>query len=133
MFSAPLMLGCDIRDMSSSTKSIIANKDIIAIDQDTLGKQAYRVISRDGIDAWQKPLSGNRVAIAFLNRNSQEKSICATYKDLELKPEADYDVYDVWNHTKIKQDKGAISAILKSHECQVFVLSAFFLPLGHKN
>jgi alpha-galactosidase len=123
MFSAPLMLGCDIRDMSPETKSIISNKDIIAIDQDTLGKQAYRVISRDGFDAWHKPLSGNRVAIALLNRNSHEQNVRATYKDLELQPEANYGIFDVWNHTKIKQNQGAISATLKSHECQVFVLS----------
>jgi alpha-galactosidase len=124
MFSAPLMLGCDIRDMSPSTKAIISNKDIIAIDQDSLGKQAFRVISKDGIDAWQKPLAGNRVAIAFLNRNSDERSVIATYKELELKPDTEYDIYDVWNHTSVNQEIGAMRVKLKSHECQVFVLSA---------
>jgi alpha-galactosidase len=123
MFSAPLMLGCDIREMSDATKSIISNKDIIAIDQDSLGKQAIRVMSKDGIDGWQKPLSGNRIAIAFLNRNSGEKSVIATFKDLELKPEAEYDIYDVWNHSKVRLEKGALSLKLKSHECQVFVLT----------
>jgi alpha-galactosidase len=123
MFSAPLMLGCDIRDISMATKSIISNREIIAIDQDSLGKQAFRVISKDGIDAWQKPLSGNRVAIAFLNRNSAGKSVRTTYKDLELKPEEEYVIYDVWNHVKVKQDKGTLAANLKPHECQVFVLS----------
>lgn len=123
MFSAPLMLGCDLRDMSDATKSILSNKDIIAIDQDPLGKQAMRVISKDGIDAWQKPLSGNRTAIAFLNRNSFEKTVSATYNDLELSTETEYDIYDVWKHVQLKQKKDLFTIQVKSHECQVFVLS----------
>ena len=123
MFSAPLMLGCDLRDMSTETRSIIMNKDIIAIDQDPLGKQAFRVISKDGIDAWHKPLSDNRVAIAFLNRNSSEKTVTATYKDLELDQKNEYNIYDVWKHEQVKQEKGQLSANLKPHECQVFVLT----------
>ncbi len=122
MFSAPLMLGCDLRNMSESTKAIILNKDIIDIDQDVLGKQAFRVISKDGIDAWQKPLSGNRVAIAFLNRNSSEKNVSASLKELELNENAKYNVYDVWKHALVKQNEGTVSASLKSHECQVFIL-----------
>ena len=123
MFSAPLMLGCDLRDMSEETRSIIMNKNIIAIDQDALGKQAFRVISKDGIDAWQKPLSGNRFAIAFLNRNSSEKTFSATYKDLELDQNTEYNTYDVWKQDQVKQVKGQLSVNLRSHECQVFVLS----------
>jgi alpha-galactosidase len=123
MFSAPLILGCDLRNMSESTKAIILNKDIIDIDQDPMGKQAFRVISKDGIDAWQKPLSGNRVAIAFLNRNSADKTISASLKELELDQNAKYNVYDVWKHISSKQTDGTVSANLKSHECQVFVLS----------
>lgn len=123
MFSAPLMLGCDLRNMSESTKAILLNKDIINIDQDSLGKQAFRVISKDGIDAWQKQLSGNRVAIAFLNRNSFSKSVTASMKDLELNSDTKYEVNDVWNHAAVRQASGTLSADLKSHECQVFVLS----------
>jgi len=72
MFSAPLMLGCDVSNMTEATKTILLNKDIIAIDQDPLGKQAFRVSRIDGFEIWKKPLSGNKVAIAFLNRNSRE-------------------------------------------------------------
>jgi len=43
MLAAPLMMGCDVRDMSDATKTILMNKDIIAIDQDPLGKQGFRV------------------------------------------------------------------------------------------
>lgn len=123
MFSAPLMLGCDVSNMTEATKSIILNKDIISIDQDTLGKQAFRVMRKDGIEAWKKPLSGNRVAIAFMNRNSSEGSVSVSLKQLELDPEMTYSVYDVWKHEAVKEPAGEITAKMKSHECQVYILS----------
>lgn len=129
LFSAPLMLGCDLRNMSDDTRSIITNKDIIAIDQDSLGKQAFRVIRKDGIDAWQKPLSEKRVAIAFLNRTSSDKMVSATYKELELDPASEFDIYDVWKHTPVSLHGGKLQLTLKSHECQVLVLS----PVSAKN
>jgi alpha-galactosidase len=123
MFSAPLMIGCDVRNMNEQTKTILLNKDIIAIDQDTLAKQGFRVMSKDGLDAWKKPLSGGRFAIALFNRNSQDRTITASWKDLELNASARYDTYNVWMHeiTGVSLDK--ISAKLKPHESQVYVFT----------
>ncbi len=123
MFSAPLLIGCDLNTMSEETKTILLNKDIIAIDQDPLGKQAFRVMRKDGIEAWKKPLSGNRVAIAFLNRNSTAGTVTSSFESLELDPGMTYEVYDVWKHETVKQPAGALTSKLQSHECQVFVLS----------
>ena len=123
MLAAPLMIGCDIRNMDETTKSILLNKDIIAIDQDPLGKQGFRVFRKDGLEAFKKPLDGNRVAIAFLNRNSKTDNLSLFYKEMELDSKNSYSVYDVWEHKNIEQQKGKITASLESHECKVFVLS----------
>jgi len=123
MFSAPLLIGCDLSNMSEETKTILLNKDIVAIDQDPLGKQAFRVMRKDGIEAWKKPLSGDRIAIALLNRNSTEGNVTSQFESLELDPKTEYTVYDVWKHETVKQPAGALTSKLQSHECQVFVLS----------
>jgi alpha-galactosidase len=123
MLSAPLMMGCDVRNMNEVTKTILLNKDVIAIDQDALGKQGFRVYRKDGIEVFKKPLSGNRVAIAFLNRNSKEDKITLPYKDLELNPDVKYSSYDVWKHSETPQPAGTLSAAMRSHECQIYVLS----------
>ncbi len=125
MVSAPLMIGSDIRNMDESTRNILLNKDIIAIDQDELGKQGVRVFRKDGLEAWQKPLSGDRVAIAYLNRNSWDGTLSASWKDLELDPDLRYSVYDVWEHEEVNHQEGMLSARLKPHECQVFLLSLY--------
>ena len=123
MLSAPLMIGSDIRNMDESTKTILLNKEIIAIDQDVLGKQGIRVMRKDGLEAWKKQLSGDRVAIAFLNRNSWNETITATWEDLELDPDLRFSIYDVWEHQQVKHEEGILSARLKPHECQVFLFS----------
>jgi alpha-galactosidase len=123
MLAAPLMIGCDIRNMDETTRTILLNKDLISIDQDTLGKQGFRVYRKDGLEAFQKPLSGGRVAIAFLNRNSAGRKMTTTYKELELEPEARFKVYDVWKHSEITQPQGTFSADLKSHETLIYILS----------
>src|ERR1035437_10296957 len=123
MMAAPLMMGCDIRHMNETTKTILLNKEVIAIDQDTLGKQGYRVMRKDGWEIWKKTLSGNRVAIAFLNRNSQSISATAPSKNIELDSTAKYNVYDVWKHAPVGQANGTISATMQPHETQVFVLT----------
>jgi len=123
MLAAPLMIGCDVRNMNDVTKTILLNKDIIAIDQDSLGKQGFRVYRKDGLEVFKKPLTGNRIAIAFLNRNSSGKKETISFKEMELEPDMIYSVYDVWTHANVKQPSGMLSTDLKSHECQVFVLS----------
>jgi alpha-galactosidase len=123
MLAAPLMMGCDIRRMDETSKTILLNKDVIAINQDALGKQGFRVYRKDGLEAFKKPLTGNRVAIAFLNRNSTDKKITASFKDLELDPVAKITIYDVWKHAVVNQPVGILSADLKPHECHVLVLS----------
>ncbi|NCU04831.1 MAG: glycoside hydrolase family 27 protein [Chitinophagaceae bacterium] len=123
MFSAPLMIGCDVRNMSEETKTILLNKDIIAIDQDTLGKQGFRVYRKNGLEGWKKNLSGGRVAIALFNRNEDEQRINVNWKNLELDTTLKYDAYDVWKHATVGKSIQQLSATLKPHESQVFVLT----------
>ena len=94
--------------MSEETKTILLNKDIIAIDQDPLGKQAFRVMRKDGLEAWKKPLSGGRIAIAFLNRNSTDGTVTSALEELELDPKVKYKAYDVWKHEIVKQPEGKL-------------------------
>lgn len=124
MLAAPLMIGCDIRNMDETTRTILLNKDIISIDQDAIGIQGFRVYRKDGLEAFKKPLSGNRIAIAFFNRNSTNEKLSVSNKELELDPDVKFSAYDVWKHKVVKQPEGKFSADLKPHECQVLILSS---------
>ena len=67
MMASPLILGNDIRNMSPETKEIVMNKEIIAVDQDTLGVQGIHYCDEQGLEFWFKPLAGGDWAMTILN------------------------------------------------------------------
>ena len=74
MLAAPLLAGNDLPNMKPEVKDILTKKDVIAIDQDKLGKQARRVYSEGEVDVWERDLSGGAKAIAVLNAGSDRVS-----------------------------------------------------------
>ncbi len=71
MMASPLIIGNDIRNMSAETKTILMNKEMIAVDQDTLGVQGYHHSTIDGMQFWFKPLAGGDWAMTILNPTKQ--------------------------------------------------------------
>ncbi|MCR8558056.1 glycoside hydrolase family 27 protein [Mucilaginibacter sp. BJC16-A38] len=81
MLAAPLMAGNDLRKMSDETKSILTNKEVIAIDQDALGIEGFRFYSFDGLEIFIKPLANNELAVCFLNRSNHPQTVTYNWKD----------------------------------------------------
>lgn len=71
MLASPLILGNDVRKMSDATKRILTNKDVIAINQDKLGIQAWRFMQSGQLEYWAKPLDNGEWAVMVLNRSEQ--------------------------------------------------------------
>lgn len=67
MMASPLILGNDVCNMSAETKAIVMNKDLIAVDQDTLGVQGLHYCTLEGLEFWFKPLAGGDWAMTILN------------------------------------------------------------------
>lgn len=82
MMAAPLILGNDVRSMSDETKAILTNRDVIAVDQDELGVQGWRFISREGVEYWFKPLVDDQWALCVFNRNRESKKVDLDWNDL---------------------------------------------------
>ncbi len=74
MLAAPLLAGNDLPNMKPEIKEILTKKEVIAIDQDKLGKQARRAYSEGEVDVWVRDLSGGAKAIAVLNAGSDRYS-----------------------------------------------------------
>jgi len=119
MMAAPLVATNDVRNMNEATKNILLNEEVIAINQDALGKQAERKI-KDGIwNVFVKPLANGDYAVAVLNRSDATQNASVDFSALEL--EGKYAVRDLWQHKdlgKAKSWKGTV----QSHETKVFRL-----------
>lgn len=84
MLSAPLIAGNDIRNMSADVRSVLTNRDVLAIDQDELVRQADRVRDDGDAEVWAKPLADGSVAVALLNRGSGSRQISTTLGQVGL-------------------------------------------------
>jgi alpha-galactosidase len=67
MLAAPLLAGNDLPNMKPEIKAILTNKDVIAIDQDKLGRQGTRAYADGEVEVWTRHLSGGAMAVAVLN------------------------------------------------------------------
>lgn len=138
MLAAPLILGNDIRNMSEETKSIIMNKEVIAINQDRLGVQGLRFKKEDGLEFWFKPLEGGSWAFCILNRNNEPRTYTINWSDFNLTDEEvsnlstnfdtiNYKIYDLWQHKSIgttrKQMKKSKPITIQGHDVVMYKLS----------
>jgi alpha-galactosidase len=86
MMAAPLILGNDLRHMTPQTLEIISNAEIIAIDQDPLGRQGRRVMQGIDSDIYAKPLTGGAIAVALWNKVNYPLDITLNWSDLGTPP-----------------------------------------------
>ncbi|XP_054962558.1 alpha-galactosidase A isoform X2 [Pan paniscus] len=68
IMAAPLFMSNDLRHISPQAKALLQDKDVIAINQDPLGKQGYQLRQADNFEVWERPLSGLAWAVAMINR-----------------------------------------------------------------
>ncbi|XP_054820284.1 alpha-galactosidase-like isoform X2 [Prosopis cineraria] len=120
---APLLIGCDVRAMDKTTFELLSNKEVIAVNQDSLGVQGRKVKSDAGLEVWAGPLSENRVAVVLWNRSSSKATVTASWSDLGLEQEKVVDARDLWEHSTQPSVSGHISADLDSHACKMYVLT----------
>lgn len=80
MMAAPLIAGNDLSKMNTETNSVLINKDLIAIDQDSLGIQGFLYSTTDSVQLWFKPLQNNDWAVCFVNTGHTTKTITNTWK-----------------------------------------------------
>jgi alpha-galactosidase len=99
IMAAPLMAGNDLRTMDRGTIDILTAPEVVAVDQDPLGRQGVLVGNIEGTkepEVWAKVLSGaNARAVALLNRSDAPAEISVQWADLGL-PSGPAKVRDLW-------------------------------------
>jgi alpha-galactosidase len=126
MLAAPLMAGNDLSNMTKETVEILTNKDVIAVDQDPLGIQGFKLAARDSVETWFKPLANGDWAVCFLNRTQKPVSIefdwkaQLVYDDLSKRElntvQTEYDLVDLWTKAAAGNTKTALKAVVPGHD-----------------
>lgn len=119
VMAAPLLIGTDLRRVTSATMEILLNTELIAINQDPLGVQGRLVTSFKGLHVLSKPLADGGRAVALFNENDSPAEISTSLLDIGLEPNESVPVRDVWTHAETETvDK--ISATVPSHGTVVY-------------
>ncbi|TDQ06341.1 glycoside hydrolase family 27 protein [Pedobacter metabolipauper] len=132
MIAAPLIAGNDLRNMDQETLGVLTNKNVISVDQDSLGIQGFKYRSEDGLETWFKPLKGGNWAVSFLNRSATIKKINFNWiqelvKDdifkLALNAKAiSYKLTNAWTGKSAGTTKKALTAEVPSHDVLMLIL-----------
>jgi alpha-galactosidase len=123
LLTAPLIAGNDLTKMSKEILAILINKEVIAVDQDSLGVQAQRLSSTNQLEVWAKPMKGNCRAIGLFNRSGSTATMTVNWADLNKWTTVGTwsgttvaTVRDLWTKTDVAMDKtGSFSVSVPSH------------------
>ncbi len=112
MLSAPLLAGNDLTNMTPETRSILLNREVIALDQDATA-QGDRVYTQGPLEVWSKPLTDGSKAIAVFNRWTMPLVLDVPLSRLGL-PES-VQARDLWSHTDLQPLHGTWHASVGPH------------------
>ncbi len=122
LVAAPLLAGNDIRNMSDATRAILLNKEVIAVDQDPLGKQASPV--KDGnFETWIKHLADGSVAVGVVNLGPSGAQATVTANELGLSGPVK-EARDLWLHQDVSFKNGSYTANVASHAVLLLKVTA---------
>jgi alpha-galactosidase len=126
LLSAPLLIGCDLERLDPFTLNLLSNDEVLALDQDALGKQAVRVATFGPVDVYLKELEDGSRALGFFNRASAPQSM--EFKTLDaLGFKSRLHVRDLWRQINLPDiadpSKDALNVTIPSHGAQLYKLT----------
>jgi alpha-galactosidase len=115
LLAAPLMAGNDVRSMTPEIREILTNKEVIAVNQDALGREGRRVRKDGDLEVWSKVLSDGSRAVILLNRGSSESEIGVRWEEIGYPNHTPAKVRDLWAHKDAGQFTGSYKTTVASH------------------
>jgi alpha-galactosidase len=115
LLAAPLIAGNDLRNMRPEIHDILTNKEVIAVDQDALGREGERVEKNGDVEVWAKQMKDGGRAVILLNRGESEQEITANWEDLGYPTSVSASVRDLWQHKEMGKFTGKFSAKVAPH------------------
>lgn len=126
MLAAPLMAGNDLRNMDEETRQILTRKEVIKINQDTLGIQAFKYLALGDLEVWVKPLENGEAAFCFLNRGDQTADLDFDWhkfgiyhrslKKSGFSLSREYRIIDLWDGKNLGTTSQNLVAKIRPHD-----------------
>jgi alpha-galactosidase len=136
LLAAPLLIGCPIEQLDAFSLGLLTNDEMIAINQDPLGRQATLVHRAGGVQVRLKPLEGGAYAVGLFNTGGYGETPASHFRwgdeqpvtwhfrfaDAGLPP-GRWQVRDAWRQRDLGVRESGISTTLPHHGVVVLVLT----------
>ncbi|MFN8205947.1 MAG: glycoside hydrolase family 27 protein [Bacteroidales bacterium] len=113
LLSAPLLIGCDLTKLDDFTLNLLTNDEVIAINQDPLGKQAVLVKSEKSIQLWVKELEDGSKAVGLFNLSDKDQETGLSFADLKIAGKAK--LRDAWRQKDLGEFEGQYPCKIPAH------------------
>ncbi len=113
LLSAPLLIGCDLQRLDDFTLNLLTNDEVLAIDQDALGKQAVPVIKEGDIQVYKKSLSDGSFAVGIFNLGQKTQTYALHFDKIGL--ENAVRIRDVWRQKDMGMFRDTFKVIVPAH------------------
>lgn len=122
LLSAPLLIGCDMDRLDPFTLGLLSNDEVLAIDQDAVGKPALHVGALGAVDVFAKDLEDGSKALGFFNRASQSETV--TYNKLtRIGLAGKRRVRDLWRQKDLETASGSVKLSVPGHGVMLLKVS----------
>ncbi|HEX5601316.1 MAG TPA: glycoside hydrolase family 27 protein, partial [Pyrinomonadaceae bacterium] len=115
ILAAPLMAGNDLRSMSREVAEILTNREVIAVNQDSLGMQGRRVKRNGDQEVWARQLADGGRAVVLFNRGPAAAEISVSWTEIGYPPHLSAKVRDLWAGKDLGSQPEKFSAEVPSH------------------
>jgi alpha-galactosidase len=121
MLAAPLLIGCDLNKLDAFTLNLLTNDEVIAIDQDPLGKQGLAVIKDPNYQVMVKELEDGGKAVALFNLSDNDLKIAAPWDKMGISGKQT--VRDLWRQKDLGIFNGEFVSIVPGHGVVIVKIS----------
>ncbi len=127
LLAAPMLIGCPIEKLDAFTLNLLTNDEVIAINQDPLGKAGRLLLQEEGVQVWVKQLEAGAYGVGIFNtagfgetpqsyfRWGDEKEKTYTLDLTKIGLKGKWQIRDVWRQKALAQSVGSIKASLRHH------------------
>ena len=125
IMSSPLLIGCNMATIKERPLALLKNTELIALNQDPLGLQAYVVQHIGETYVLVKDiltLHGNTRAVALYNPSDREEVMCLSFSEVDLGGKVM--VRDLFEHQDLGEMEGALSVVVPAHATRIYKLEA---------
>jgi len=113
LLSAPLLIGCDLEKLDAFTLKLLSNDEVLAVDQDSFGKQAVCVAQHTNFRVFTKDLEDGSRAVGLFNLSDDEGTITAKWAGLKISGERT--IRELWTQKDLGEFSGEFSAKVPRH------------------